>query len=133
HWLKPKRTTAPEAITLLILRLVMGSAFILHGWPKIHHATTWMAAMGSGMPGPVQALAACFEFGGGILLILGLLTPLGALAILLQMIGALVLVHFPHHDPFVAMGKSSFELPLLYLVIAGVLLATGPGAISLDA
>ena len=131
--LRPKHIDASESAAILLVRLVMGAAFILHGWPKIQHATTWMNAMGSSMPGPIQALSALLEFGGGILLLLGLITPLGALAIVLQMIGALSLVHLPHHDPFVAVGKTSFELPLLYLVVAGTILATGPGAFSLDA
>src|SRR4051812_41775337 len=101
NWLRPKHINASESVTVLLVRLVIGSAFVLHGWPKMQHATTWMNAMGTSMPGAVQALSALMEFGGGILLILGLITPLGALAILMQMVGALTLVHLPHHDPFV--------------------------------
>jgi len=119
------------AVGLLVLRLVAGSAFILHGWPKIQHPFDWMH--GSGIPGFLQALAALAEFGGGIAWILGLLTPLACLGILCDMLVALFVVHLPHQDPFVNVGGRSFETALDYLAVALLLLLLGPGAYSLDA
>lgn len=53
--------TAPQ-----LVRLVMGVAFVLHGWPKIQNPFAWMNAMGGqGVPSFLQALAALAEFGGG--------------------------------------------------------------------
>src|SRR5438067_2446980 len=127
----PPFLTGRAAVGLLVLRLVAGSAIILHGWPKIQHPFEWMA--GSGIPGFLQALAALAEFGGGIAWILGLLTPLACLGILCDMLVALFVVHLPHHDPFVAVGGRSFEPALDYLAVAIVLLLVGPGTISLDA
>src|SRR5687767_1494506 len=122
------------ALALLLLRLVMGIAFVLHGWPKIQNPMGWMNAMGgSSVPSFLQALAAIAEFGGGIALVLGLLTPIAAFGLVCQMIGALVLVHLPQGHPFVAQGGPSYELPLIYLVIAISLIALGPGKWSLDA
>jgi putative oxidoreductase len=122
------------AFALLLVRLVMGLAFVLHGWPKIQNPMGWMNAMGgSSVPSFLQALAALAEFGGGIALILGLLTPIAAFGLVCQMIGALVLVHLPQGHPFVAQGGPSFELPLIYLVLAVSLIALGPGKWSLDA
>ncbi len=122
------------AAALLIVRVVMGVAFILHGWPKIQNPTGWMNAMGGqDVPSFLQALAALAEFGGGIALILGLLTPLAALGIVCQMLAALFLVHFPMGHPFVATGGPSYELPLVYLALAVLLLIVGPGRWSLDA
>jgi putative oxidoreductase len=122
------------AAALLLVRVVMGAAFILHGWPKIQNPTAWMNAMGGeSVPSFLQALAAIAEFGGGIALVLGLLTPLAALGILCQMVAALVLVHFPRADPFVATGGPSYELPLIYLALAVLFLIVGPGRWSLDA
>ena len=123
------------AAALLLVRLVMGVAFILHGWPKIQNPMGWMNAMGGqGVPSFLQALAALAEFGGGIALVLGLLTPIAAFGIVCQMLGALLLVHFPKGDPFVAPapGASSYELALVYLVMAVLLIALGPGRWSLD-
>jgi putative oxidoreductase len=122
------------ALALLLIRLVMGIAFILHGWPKIQNPMGWMSAMGgSSVPAFLQALAAIAEFGGGLGLILGLLTPVAAFGLVCQMIGALVLVHLPQGHAFVAQGGPSYELPLVYLVIAISLIALGPGKWSLDA
>lgn len=123
------------AATLLVVRVVMGVAFILHGWPKIQNPMGWMNAMGGeGVPSFLAALAALAEFGGGIALLLGLLTPLAALGIVCQMLGALFMVHFPMGHPFVAVtGGPSYELPLVYLALAILLLVMGPGRWSFDA
>src|SRR5919106_6345705 len=81
-------------VALLLGRFVMGLAFVLHGWPKMQNPTGWMNAMGgSAVPSFLQVLAAVAEFGGGIALILGLLTPIAAVGIICQMVGALLLVH----------------------------------------
>jgi putative oxidoreductase len=119
---------------LLLVRLVMGLAFILHGWPKIQNPTGWMNAMGdSAVPSFLQALAALAEFGGGIGLIVGLLTPIAAFGIVCQMLGALLLVHIPQGHPFVSQAGPSYELALVYLVAAILLIVIGPGKWSLDA
>ena len=64
----------------------------------------------STVPPILQALAAWSEFGGGLALILGVLTPLAALSIAGTMAGAIWLVHFPRADPFVVqMRQPAFE------------------------
>ncbi len=83
-------------------------------------------------PGWLQATAAWAEFGGGILLIAGFLTPLAAFLIACDMTTAIFFVHIPHGAHFVG-GRGPFELPLLYLVIMIGFLLTGPGTYSLDA
>jgi putative oxidoreductase len=60
-------------LALLLIRLVVGYAFILHGYGKIQHPMNWMGPQ-STTPGLLQFLAAFSEFGGGIALVLGLLT-----------------------------------------------------------
>jgi putative oxidoreductase len=121
------------SVALLLLRLVVGAAFVLHGWPKIQHAFEWMGP-GAAVPGALQGLSALAEFGGGIALILGVLTRLASLGIVCNMIGALGIVHLPHGDPFVGPpGKASFELAAVYLVCGLVLLILGPGRWSPDA
>jgi putative oxidoreductase len=125
------------AFGLLVLRLMTGAAFILHGWPKIQNAFHWMDRPGATpeMPGYLQALAALSEFGGGIALVLGLLTPLAALGVACTMIVAISTVHVPAGHSFVAKqpGEPSFELAAVYLAIVIMLALVGPGLLSLDA
>jgi putative oxidoreductase len=119
---------------LLLVRLALGAAFILHGWPKVQNPTGWMNALGmGGTPGVLQAAAAFIEFGGGILLLVGLLTRIAALLLAAQMVAALALVHVPHGDPFVASGRPSAELAVVYLAVMLAVTALGAGAYSLDA
>ena len=121
------------SVGLLVLRLVMGAAFVLHGWPKIQNPWGWMGA-DAHMPAILQALAAVAEFGGGMGLIVGLLTRLASLGITSNMVVALATVHLPHGDSFVSKpGGQSFELPAVYLACAVLLLLLGPGRFSLDA
>src|ERR1700722_20951224 len=71
------------SVGLLILRLVMGVAFAIHGWGKIQSpggAFAWMGPDAT-MPGVMQLLAVVAEFGGGIALVLGLLTRLAGLGL----------------------------------------------------
>lgn len=126
----PEPVKGSGAVGLLLVRLVMGLAFILHGWPKIQNPTGWM---GADIPGILQACAAVAEFGGGIALILGLLTPLFALLLAGTMGFATFLHHIPKGDPFVNPQGPSFESAAVYLALALMFLLTGPGALSLDA
>jgi putative oxidoreductase len=120
------------ALALLALRLVAGAAFIQHGWPKMQHALAWMGP-DSPVPAWLQAVAAFAEFGGGIALLLGLLTQLAALGIACNMLVAMFMVHIPAGDPFVSMGGKSWELAAVYLAIMIALMLRGAGAYSLDA
>jgi len=119
------------SLGLLAFRLVLGSAFILHGMGKIPHAFNWM---GDGVPVPalLQAAAAYSEFLGGAGLLLGFLTPLSSLAVIGVMIGALSMVHLPSHHPFVSMAGPSYELALGYLAAAVMFLFNSPGKFSVD-
>jgi putative oxidoreductase len=84
-------------------------------------------------PGFFQALAALSEFGGGLAWILGFLTPLASFGITCTMAVAFWFHAFLRGDPFVAAkGGPSFELAALYFAIALLLMAAGPGRLSLD-
>ena len=123
------------SVGLLLLRVVMGAAFMFHGWPKIQNAQHWMDAMGgSEMPPILQAAAAVSEFGGGLALILGLLTPLAALGLACTMAVAVGMVHLRSGHSFVAAapGKPSYELAAVYLAASILFLLAGPGKYSLD-
>jgi putative oxidoreductase len=120
------------SVGLLVLRLVVGAAFLFHGWPKIQNATTWMNKMPDAPPPYLQAAAAVAEFGGGISLILGFLTPLFALLLACTMATAAFMVHIPKGDPFVSQGGPSWELAAVYFGVSVMFLLVGPGQLSMD-
>ncbi len=120
-----------SSLALLFLRLVVGFAFILHGWGKIQSPMNWMGP-DSPVPGIFQFLATLSEFGGGIALIIGFLTPLAALGIGFTMLVATYMHMVVWKDPFVGKGGGSYELALVYLAITILFLMIGPGKFSLD-
>jgi putative oxidoreductase len=118
---------------LLVVRVVFGLGIAQHGWGKIQHPFDWMGP-DAPIPAFLQALAALSEFGGGIALILGLLTPLALLGLAITMIVAITTVHLKAGDPFVARGGGrSYESAALYLAVSLLTLIAGPGKLSLDA
>ena len=136
HRVFPPFISGIGAFGLLVLRIVTGLAFTMHGWGKIQSPGGpfhWMDQMPDAPPGPVQALAVLAEFGGGIALIVGFLTPLAAFLIAGTMTVALAKVHLPHGDPFVSVGGPSFEPAAGYLAQMIMFLLVGPGMLSVDA
>jgi len=126
----PRHSTFPD-VALLLIRVVAGLAFMLHGWGKIRNPFGWMGP-DAFAPGVFQALAAVSEFGGGLAWILGLLTPLASLGIASTMAVAFFMHAVMRGDPFVSAGGSSYELAAVYFCIAVLLIAIGPGRLSLD-
>jgi len=124
--------TSPSA-ALLMVRLIVGIAFLYHGFGKISSPFGWMPPE-AGIPGILQFLAAVSEFGGGIALILGCLTSIAMAGLAFTMVVAVYMHAIVRQDPFVNMtGGSSFELPLVYFGIAILFLAIGAGKFSVDA
>ncbi|MCL4235125.1 MAG: DoxX family protein [Deltaproteobacteria bacterium] len=126
----PEQSAAASG-ALLLLRVVGGSAFMIHGWNKIQNPFGWMGP-DAFAPSLFQALAALSEFGGGLAWILGLFTPLASLGIACTMIVAAWTHAVTRGDPFVGKGGPSWELAALYFCIAVVFMAAGPGRNSLD-
>ena len=121
-----------QAMALVFMRLIFGIAFILHGWGKIQNPFGWMPAE-AGIPAVFQFLAALSEFGGGIALILGLLTRLAAVGMAFAMLGATLLHAVVKGDPFVNLtGGGSYEPALGYLGLSILFIFFGPGKYSLD-
>jgi putative oxidoreductase len=115
---------------LLLLRVYAGLALALaHGLGKVPPSAGFVGMVGGmGLPAPelFAWLAALAEFGGGLLLALGLLTRPAALFVA----GHFLIVTFLAHagDPFDAR-----ELPLFFFFSAVLYLLAGPGRYSADA
>ncbi len=120
------------AVGLLLARLVFGVGIAFHGWSKIQNPFGWMGP-DAPVPSILQALAALSEFGGGVALIIGLLTPLAMLGLSVTMAVAITTVHLAQGHPFVARGGPSYELATLYLGFALLIILVGPGRYSIDA
>ncbi len=129
-WIFPRFIGGLGAAALLLVRIAVGVAFVLHGYPKFQAPFSWMGE-GSGIPGLLQFIAAATEVGGGILLALGALTPLVVLLLGVVMLVALM-YHLGNGDPFVAPSGPSYELALVYLTICLQFLFIGPGKLSVD-
>jgi putative oxidoreductase len=121
------------ALGLLLVRIISGAALMFHGWGKIQKPFSWMGPEAP-VPGILQSLAALSEFGGGLALVIGLLTPLAAFGIACTMAFAAFGYHMREGHPFVATsGGPSYELAAAYLGTALLMIFAGPGKYSLDA
>ncbi|WP_280402837.1 DoxX family protein [Nocardia carnea] len=126
--------TLSTDIGLLILRLVFGLLFAAHGAQKLFgwFGGEGLAANNAGFekmgfnPGSLfGTLAGLSEFVGGLLLALGVLTPLAAAIVLGT---GIVIVN-------TGFGKGllgGYEMGLLFAVVALVIAFTGPGRLSVD-
>jgi putative oxidoreductase len=131
--LQPTSLPNCGSAALLLVRVVVGLAFVYHGWGKIQNPMAWMGPEAP-VPGILQFLAALSEFGGGIAWILGLLAPLASLGIAFTMAVAVYFHMVVNKDPFVNLtGGSSYELAAVYLSIAILFLVLGVGKFSADA
>jgi putative oxidoreductase len=122
-----------------LLRVVLGVGISTHGAQKLFG---WFGGGGpkgtAGFMGPMlrfraplamAVLAGLGEFGGGLLVALGFLTPLGCFALVNVMCVAILTVHISK-GYFV--GNGGYEFNLLILAAATAIAMTGPGRFSID-
>jgi putative oxidoreductase len=125
-------------IGLLIIRLVIGLLFVGHGAQKLFGwfggyglkgTGGWLESLGM-KPGVTMAmLAGLAEFIGGILLALGLLTPLAGIMIAGTMVMAIVKVHGQNG---IWATSNGYEYNLTLIAVAIGLALIGPGQYALD-
>ncbi|MFD1505713.1 DoxX family protein [Georgenia yuyongxinii] len=130
-------TTLPRAlrdVLLLLARVGLGAVFLAHGLQKflsygMAATTESFAAMGVPAPGLSAWVAALVETVGGVALIFGVLTPVFALLLAAEMIGALLIVHLPFG---IWVTENGYELVLALAAGALALAAAGAGRFSVD-
>ena len=125
-------TPAQMSAALLLIRIAGGLAFLYHGSAILFGAF--------GGPGPagfaavlhapviVGVLVGLAQFAGGLAMITGILIRIGAICVVIVMLGAIFLVHLPHGFD---VTKHGIEYPLTQLLIALALLIAGGGNFSL--
>ena len=127
-----------QDLGLLLVRLVIGLIFMAHGSQKLFGWFGGHGLKGTGgffeslgfRPGTLFAfLAGVGEFGGGALIALGFLGPVGAMLAGATMLVAIVSVHLP--KGFWAQN-GGYEMPLVFGTAAFALAFAGPGQYSLD-
>jgi putative oxidoreductase len=80
------------------------------------------------MPMIVGYLVGLAQFTGGIAILTGALLRVGAVSVIVVMLGAIFIVHLPHgYD----IGHGGMEFALTELLLAAGLLLAGPGKYSL--
>jgi putative oxidoreductase len=120
----------------LLLRVWVGANLVIHARPKTRKGAVAQAAgwlKGMGMPASAAYLATALELFGGIFLIIGLIVPIVAVLLIIQFAAISVMKKTKQHDSYIAPGKSSYEIDVLYLILAIVILVIDSGPFSLDA
>ncbi len=116
-----------------MLRVGLGVVFMAHGWMKLQDPAAFTETLGSlGVPMPelMTYLAIAGELGGGALLTLGLLTPLGALGAATTMAVAIATVHVGNG---LFAKNNGWEFPGILMIAAIFFFFRGAGRYSLDA
>ena len=124
---------------LFVLRVVVGLLFVGHGAQKLFGlfgghglaGTAGFFEQGLGLhPGKVHATGAgAAEFLGGLLLVLGFLTPFGSLMLIATMTVAIITVHWAKG---VWLTEGGYEYNLVLMAVAFAVAGAGPGNWSLD-
>jgi putative oxidoreductase len=122
---------------LLVIRLYWGWQISQNGWGKLHnlsHVSEFFASLGLPAPGATATFVATFEFVGGILLAIGLLSRIVAIGLVIDMTMAYVtadreaLASF-FSDP----GKFYNADPFIFFFVGLIILIFGPGKFAVDA
>lgn len=117
-----------------VLRVVLGIVFIAHGWDKLQNGPGNFAGFLTSLNVPAPEIMAwvvtLLEFGGGIMLILGVLTRIVALLFVLEMIAAILLVKID--VGLIAEQGAGAELDLALMAGALAILFLGPGKLAVD-
>ena len=131
-----------DSLPLALVRLGLGVVMFTHGAQKMlgwFGGNGFSATMGffthSGIPAPFAFLAIAAEFFGGIGLILGFLSRIGAFGILCNMAVAIARVHAANGFFMNWTGAKKgegFEYHILAIAMALAVVIGGAGAFSLD-
>ena len=125
--------SAAASAVWALFRLFVGVLFILHGSSKLFGGqpglkgfSGWLGSMGVPAPAVAAVLSALAEFGGGILLVLGLLVPVAGLALVVNM----AVAAFVANRSKGLIGGNEFDLVLLGAALLFAFFGAGPFSLS---
>lgn len=116
-------------IATLLLRLIVGAAFLFHGMGKTEELDAF--AREFGVPVALAAVATIGQLIGAILLITGLFTSIGSALIAGTMAVATAKL-IERGESFVNPAGHSWEASCFYLIAGLAILLLGPGRYSID-
>jgi putative oxidoreductase len=119
---------------LVFVRLALGTVFLVHGWPKVNDLSRPIGMVGGMGYEPAELFGtalALIEFGGGVLLILGLATRIAALLIAITQFFAVKEVHWKCGYGG-AEGCPGYEFNFVLICGLIALVLAGAGAYSVD-
>jgi len=133
-----------QDLGLLLLRAGFGALLIAHGLQKVfgwwggsglHSFGDALSAVGYQHADMLTYVAAGTEIAAGVLLLLGLFTPLAAAAALAYLINGLIAGIATQDDPrqFVFFLPDGHEYELTLIVVAAAIILIGPGRYGFDA
>jgi len=127
----------PSDVTAALLRLTLGVTMLAHGYNhawgggRIAGTARWFGSIGMRPPMVHAVLATVTELGCGVLLLLGLLTPLAAGGVLGTVLVALITNHL-RNGFFIFRPGEGYEYVLMICIVSAALGAVGGGRASLD-
>lgn len=119
-------------IALLVLRLALGTAFLVHGLPK---RGLWRAQASAQMPAGMLRnlrILSIAEPAGALGVIFGFLTQLAALGLVVVMVGAITFLVTKAHRKFKEQNSPGWEFEFMLLAVALALVILGGGRVALD-
>ncbi|HWS31635.1 MAG TPA: DoxX family protein [Actinoplanes sp.] len=124
----------PRDVALLIARVVVGIVFIAHGWQKFNEwgldgTSAAFGQMGVPLPTVSAWFAAIVELAGGVALVAGIAVPVVSLLLIVNMLGAFLIVHMSNG---IFVDNGGFELVATLGAAALIFAVLGAGRFSVD-
>ena len=140
------RTAMVRGWALLVLRMVVGFGFLMHGLAKLSRGPVGfgklLAVLGVPFPLPTAWMVTLLEVSGGLALVIGLFVVLASVPLIGTMVVAIATIH--GHNGFSSVntvgltpngpvfGPPGYELNLLYIAALVAVALIGPGTLSVE-
>ena len=130
----------------LLLRLIVGCGFIVHGYAKLARGPETFAVvlhtLGAPLPLLLAWLTVLVDLVGGVAILIGAFVPLVSLPMAVVLLTALFTIHLPYGffsvklvevtETGTKFGPVGYEIILLYLASLAALVLGGAGPLSVD-